>query len=473
MRNVTIYSWQPYDPPAYCGYHNESAKTRLVNENYCVNGIVKYTNSVFNDKLPSDMYGCALNILALERQPFVSRYKDDPNIEKRLIKEMLKPLNFSVNFEMVLNKFRGERDEEGVWDGALKELVAKKGQILLGGIFPDYDVHEDFECSATYLADSYTWVVPRANPSPPWSSLTAVFEKEVWYLATVVFLVCGFTWKIIGQMSGDTKYNSTFKHCFMNSWIVLFGFPAYLRPNKDSLRIFFAFLNAYCILFMTAYQTKLIDVLRYPTFGSQIKTVQDLVQSGLKYGSSEELHGLFFNSSDPFDSEINDEWIDVHNITKALLDVVVYRNFSVLCSRLELVYLSSVLPELSDSFGNSNFYAFESSTFMVPLEMISLKGFPFMRKLSRTLNLYKQLGINDHVRRGFSEQNKRKQAKLLLSLEIRRNSISPLSIQHLQSGFFVLGLGMFGGIAVLLVEILLNTNFVQEKMLHVRLLFRR
>lgn len=132
VRNVTIYSWQPYDPPAYCGYHNESAKTRLVNENYCVNGIVKYKNSVFNDKLPSDMYGCALNILSLERQPFVSRYKDDPNIEKRLIKEMLKPLNFSVSFEIVLNKFRGERDEEGVWDGALKELVAKKRSDSFG-----------------------------------------------------------------------------------------------------------------------------------------------------------------------------------------------------------------------------------------------------------------------------------------------------------------------------------------------------
>ncbi|CAH2237949.1 uncharacterized protein LOC120626449 [Pararge aegeria] len=465
VRNALVYSWRPYDPPNYCGYFNESAKNRLIIENVCERGVVKSTDSIFKDKLPSDMRGCTLNILAIERQPFVSRYKHDPNIEKTLIKRVLKPLNFSVDFDMILNKFRGERDEKGVWDGALKELVARKGQILLGGIFPDFDVHEDFECSSTYLADSYTWVVPRANPSPPWSSLTAAFEKEVWYSATIVFLICVVTWKILGQISGDTNYNRTFNHCFLNSWIVLFGFPAYMRPKKESLRIFFVFLNVYCVLFMTAYQTKLIIVLQNPAFGYQIKTVQDLVQSGLKYGGSEELHGLFYNSTDPFDCLINDEWIDVLNITNALLDVVVNRNFSVLCSKLELAYLSSVLPELSDFFGRNNYYAFETSTFLVPLEMIGLRGFPYMKNLSYALNLYRQFGMNENVRRDFAQQNRRKRERLLLSLKVQRDKISSLSIQHLQSGFFVLGLGIVGGTFVLIMEILINSNFMQKSVL--------
>ncbi|XP_034830029.2 glutamate receptor U1-like, partial [Maniola hyperantus] len=471
VRNALIYSWKPYDPPKYCGYFNETAKNRLLFENACERGVINSKGNIFKDKLPSHMHGCGLKILALEKQPFVSRYNDDPNLEKTLIKNLLQSLNFSVSFEIIFNEFRGERNEEGVWDGALKELVVRKGQILLGGIFPDFDVHEDFECSSTYLADSYTWVVPRANPAPPWSSLTAAFEKEVWYLATVIFFVCVFTWKILGKLSGDTNYNSTFNHCFINSWIVLYGFSAYVRPNKASLRIFFVFLNIYCVLFMTAYQTKLIIVLRHPTFGYQIKTIQDLVQSGLKYGGSEELRGLFYNSSDPFDSLINDEWIDVHNITKALLDVVVHRNFSVLCSRLELAYLSAELPELIDSFGKNNYYAFEKSTFLVPLEMIGLRGFPFMKNLSHTLNYYKQLGMNDYVRRGFAKSNKRKREKLLLKLNIRRNNISSLSMEHLQGGFFVLGVGMFGGIVILIIEILVNTNFLREKILQLHNLF--
>ncbi|XP_052740769.1 uncharacterized protein LOC112050619 [Bicyclus anynana] len=473
VRNVIIYSWKPYDPPNYCGYFNESAKNRLLIENTCDRGILKSKGSIFKDKLPSNMQQCSLNILAIERQPFISRYKTDPNMEKRIIKQMLKPYNFSVGFEIILNKFRGERDEKGVWDGALQDLVAKRGQILLGGIFPDFDVHEDFDCSATYLADSYAWVVPRAYPSPPWSSLTAAFENEVWYLAAVIFVLCGFSWKILGQISGDSSYNRAFKHCFLNSWILLFGFPPYVRPKKGSLRIFFIFLNTYCILFMTAYQTKLIIILRNQTFRYQIKTIHDVVLSGLKIGGSEELHGLFQNSSDPIDNLIDDKWIDVHNITQALLDVAVYRNFSVLCSRLELEYLASVLPELHDVFGRTKLYTFEKSAFLVPLEMIGLRGFPFMKILSRRLNSYKQFGLNEYVRRYFTQLNKKNKEKLLVLLKSRPKNISALTIQHLQCGFLVLSLGMVGGTVVLMLEILLYTNLVQKIELQIQSIFKR
>ncbi|CAH0725274.1 unnamed protein product, partial [Brenthis ino] len=457
-QNTIIYSWKPYDPPKFCGYFNETAHNRLIVVNYCQNGNVKYKKNILKNKLPINMQGCILQILALERLPFVSKNERDANIERRIVNTMLKKFNFTVQYE-IINAFRGERNKKGVWDGALKELIARKGHVLLGGIFPDFDVHEDFECSTSYLADSYTWIVPRAYYSPPWISLYIIFQKIVWFSVIAGFIMCVLVWILLGYLSEDTHYNQNLGHCFLNTWLCLLGLVTYIRPNKECLRIFFVFLNLYCVIFLTAYQTKLIEVLQNPTFQDQIDTIEELVHSHLKLGGSEELHDLFYNSTDPFDYLLNKKWINVSNMTKALHDVAVHRNFSVLCSRMELTYLSSVLPELSDSFGLNNYYAFPIDTFSVPLEIIALKGFPFMRKMSRDLNVYKQIGVTKGVKRDFKLLSERKRAKILYTSEAIKN-FHVLTFQHLQGGFFALAAGLFGGIVVLLLELLSTLKFV-------------
>lgn len=177
------------------------------------------------------------------------------------------------------------------------------------------------------------------------------------------------------------------------------------------------------------------------------------MQSDLKFGGSEELHDLFINSSDPMDYVVGTRWIDISNISEALREMILYRNLSVLCSQFELAHHSAILPELNDGSGDCNYYSFSTATFSVPLEMIALKGFPFMKDISRLLNLHKQIGINTVVRRYFDYSNTKKRTKLLLSIQNNKEIFKPLSIQHLRGGFFALAVGILGGVIVLLLEI--------------------
>lgn len=461
VRNGIVYGWRPYDPPQYCGYYNETAYNRILIENTCEEGKLKNKNSVFGDKIPTDMTGCVLYIIALRRQPFVSSDVDEANLEKVLINEVVKPYRLTTSYR-IINSSRGEREDDGQWNGALKELTMKKGQILLGGIFPDFDVHEDFDCSIPYLADSYTWVVPRAYSTPPWVALVITFQKLVWYSVIIGFSTCALFWRILGQISGDSRRNRSLKHCFLNAWICSLGYCAYIRPTKQSLRVFFIFFNIYCILIVTAYQTTLIYVLKTPTFQYQIKTIEDLVESGMKFGGFEELHDSFLNSSDPLDSYIYDNWIDVTDLSMAMIDVTVHRNFSLLCSRLELDYVSAVVPDLSDNFGNFKYYAFSMNVFSVPMETVALRGFGYMRKISEGLSLFKQAGINEAVRKHFSSFNARRRAKLLRSLLWKKTDINSLSLQHLQGGFLILALGYATGTLVLALEVAWNTQFIRR-----------
>lgn len=461
FQNAVIYSWRPYDPPKYCGYFNETARDRAVTQNICERGVLKYKNKLFDHKIPHDMKGCKLKILAMPKQPFISVNKYDANIEKFMVSAVLKTLNMKPTYHFVDGP-RGEREDVGVWNGGLKELSSKAGYILIGGIFPDFDVHEDFEASITYLGDAYTWVVPRAHKSAAWVGLVIIFKRFVWYSLIVGFFLCGTAWTIIGKLSRDSSYNSSFGHCFLNTWTVILGFVSYLHPVQESLRIFFVFLNIYCILFLTAYQTKLFDVLTNPSYEYQIQTFEEVIESGLKFGGTEELHGLLQDSDDPFDNRLGEQWVLVNNITKAMIDVAVHRNFSLLISRFELAHISATTPELSDFTGSYKYYGFKDNFFVVPIEIIALRGFPFMKEFSRIITLFKQSGINEGLRIHFNTFNERRRARLLRAILKEKSDVCPLSVQHLQGGFLALIFGYVGGTLALFVETILNTGCIQR-----------
>ncbi|KAF9405373.1 hypothetical protein HW555_013860 [Spodoptera exigua] len=367
FRNAIIYSWRPYDPPKYCGYFNETAKDRLVKTNLCERGMLKYNTLIFEDKIPHDMNGCVMEVLALQRQPFISESEQNASIEKVMIDRVLRRFKMKAHYHF-LEEIRGERENVGEWNGALKQLSAKNGHLLLGGIFPDFDVHEDFETSTTYLAGC-------------------------------LYLGCP-----------ESCQNSS----------------------------------------VAAYQTKLFDVLTRPSYDYQMKTVQELVDSGIKFGGFGVLRDLFYNSSDPFDNLIGEKWVSIENITEALIDVAVHRNFSVLCSRLELSHISAVTPQLSDTTGNYNYFTFPDNVFSVPIETIALRGFPFMLKFSTTITLFKQSGINEALRYQFKEFTERRRARQLRDLLKEKSDVSPLSAKHLQGGFFALFLGMLVAFSFLL-----------------------
>lgn len=465
-RNGILYGWRPFDPPRYCGYHNETADDRLIIENICKKGKLTRKRKLFENRVPTDETGCYLDIVALERTPFVSSNPDDPSLEKIVLQEIISLLKFKPNYK-ITNSFRGEKDERGVWTGALTHIVEAKSDILIGGIFPDDDVHEDFDSSTAYLTNSYTWVVPRAQKSAPWIALIIIFNKYVWLTASATFLVCSIAWKVIAILSHDTNYHKNISHCLLNTLYSSLGFASYMRPVKQSLRIFFIFLSLYCILFLTAYQTKLIDVLTHPSFEKQIETIEELVESDLLIGGTEELHDLFVNSTDPFDYEIGDVWIDVDDVEIALKDVVVHRNFSILISHLELTHYSAIMPELSDDFGNPTYYEFETTVFSVPLEIVTLRGFPFLDKFNYYLSIFKQCGTFERIKAMFKNLTKIRKAILLNNINSAKSNENALSLLHLEGGFLALAVGYVSGTIILIIEIIVHTRYFQKKMLHI------
>lgn len=52
---------------------------------------------------------------------------------------------------------RGEPYGNGSWSHVLGMLRNDQCDFVVGGIFPDFEVHDDFGVTASYLQDSATW----------------------------------------------------------------------------------------------------------------------------------------------------------------------------------------------------------------------------------------------------------------------------------------------------------------------------
>lgn len=63
---------------------------------------------------------------------------------------------FKIN-TICTNMMRGEPYRNGSWSGILGMLRDDKCDFVVGGFFPDYDVHDDFGVTADYFQDAYTW----------------------------------------------------------------------------------------------------------------------------------------------------------------------------------------------------------------------------------------------------------------------------------------------------------------------------
>lgn len=52
---------------------------------------------------------------------------------------------------------RGEPFGNGSWSNLLGKLRNDECDYVVGGFFPDHDVHDDFGVTNTYFQDTYTW----------------------------------------------------------------------------------------------------------------------------------------------------------------------------------------------------------------------------------------------------------------------------------------------------------------------------
>lgn len=458
-----VFIWNPFDPPRRCGNSSDDTDNTVEFYGLCADGHLAYTKQLFRKKLPTDMKGCALNVWSTVMPPFVYPIDDNSTGIEHVL---LNTIGEFFNFEFIHNittMLRGEKDQQNqTWDGLMGKLINREADIVVGGIYPDNEVHDDFDSSISYLQDSYTWVVPRAKEMPKWRALTIIFDPHMWLATFIIYFLCMGMWYILGNLSMESQYQTTLVHCALNILYMNIGGSAYSRPRFQTLRVLFVFFNLYSVILITAYQTKLITVLTESSYETQLDSVEELLESGLQFGGFGELKGFFEDNNSSLDHMIDERYISVENLDEALHKVTIDEDFSMLSSRLYLKYVSATKSEYNNQNGEPAYHSFTKNVFSIPLEITTFKGFPFIGRMNKKIGLLKASGLFSKWLEDASTDFKRQTAEAQRQSSIAKTAVVDnedvrLSLQHLQGGFLILRVGLGTGSAVFGVEFFLNT----------------
>lgn len=198
---------------------------------------------------------------------------------------------------------RGE-NINGKWSNLLGMIRGDFCHFVVGGFFPDNDVHDDFGVTVTYLQDTYTWyylyiyTIQSASNSnhstfrytalapleAPWKGLITIFEPNTWLLFLIILFVSSFTWLLLGRAMPEQLPHKQIVMCALNTWAVFLGVSANNRPEMTPLRIFFILFSLYGLILTTLYTSQLISVFTNPAYDAQIDSIDEILAAGLPIG---------------------------------------------------------------------------------------------------------------------------------------------------------------------------------------------
>lgn len=320
----------------------------------------------------------------------------------------------------------------------LGDLAARNCDLLVGGFFPDNDVHEDFAATAYYMQDTYTWYVYLAQLQEPWRGLIAIFKPLTWLLFVLILWCAAVAWLAFGRAQVPGQPGEPLAHrqpvlAVLNTWSVFLSVSANNRPERTPLRVFFVLLALYGLNVTTIYTSNLITMFTDPKHDVQPASIDDILAAELPIGGREEYSDWFENDHD-HDQAVRRlyNWTEEFWPRAANLERVRDGHQAMLMNRFYV--MSSALRD--------QIFAVPGNVFSSPLEMITVRGFPLLSAINRLVNRMKDSGltmkINDDFLHDMNLKEAMRNARRLQGTDVQK----VLNVNHLQGAYAVLIIGL-------------------------------
>lgn len=327
-------------------------------------------------------------------------------------------------------------------------LQNRRCDLLVGGFFPDNDVHMDFAVTNTYMQDTYTWYVQLAPLEAPWRGLVDIFQPQTWLLFLIILCIAAASWWLFGRVVADEhEAHRDGVLASLNTLAVFLSVSAHNRPDRTPLRVFFIILALYGLTVTTLYTSNLITLFTDPHHETQIDDIEDILENGMQIGGREE-YSDWFNHS-------NASLVD-HMISERYKFSEVFQPKTVNLQRIadgKQAMLMNRFYVLTATLRN-RIYELSGNVFVNPLEMITVRGFPLLNPINLMLNRMKDAGLIEKIYTDFVDMMDVKESVR----EARRNhgetGRKVLTVNHLQGAFAVLIIGHLLACCVFVLELI-------------------
>ena len=467
-QNLEIHTWFPHHDQRRCSAFNDVIPFDIwLMEG---NGRFKNNRDLFPDKITHNLHKCPItagtfpvdfvvgpytyldmNDSTTSESPYVTY---DSGIEIRFIKLVAERLNVTLKFlpPPPNNEKWGNITKDGRITGVLEKVVLGKADIGFGA----WPLHPKLimvmDATKTYYRDDWLWWVPCAKKVPRWKSIIMVFLPETWItlfisITSAVVVICGL---VICQPMERAVYQN-YTNCASSVWATFLGVATPYMPRRTPTRMFLISWIWYCLAINIIFQTFLTSFLIEPGYQHQMNSIEEIMNSKIKYGYNEWLDVAVRDSDDVLTKIILQDRMACNEGNKPpCLDWVAYHdNFSVLCSKTLLDYL--LAREYVDRNGKP--LICQAGGVFFPLNYVT-----YMEKWNPLLNLFNDMitrilesGIHRHwfetslhMQHVYSGVTERKTTT---------GEYSDISLEHAQGIFAVLVPGLLLSVVIFFMEL--------------------
>ncbi|PSN39867.1 Ionotropic receptor 585 [Blattella germanica] len=447
----TVYFWYPYTTAMTCSPDDDLRMCDLEKEENKMKSCFPLVSSYGRN-----YQGCPLKIIPRISEPFVSLPKNaynnsttifyDDGWEIKLIQIISKQLNMTEIYLRTPEQFLTTNL------GAVLPLLGGMVDIALGSVDAQ-QVVPTIETTASYLTVKEGWYTPCARKMPRWSSFFRTLSGVVWFIVSLSLFAATFIAVYIArreeiELTSYKKYGTTFIYI----WVIILGESVPAIPHSTPLRLFFLAWVLYSFVLNTVFQSSLTAFLVDPGYELPIRTVEELVKSGTKYGFFPGRDPLFNDSSDILSAIILKNRIPCADPDLCLEWASSYGNITTLHFELYVQhkYWDTSFVDENDKPKLCELY--DGTVYNIRIGMLMTKRSPMLDHVNYVLNMVIEAGIFIQWKKSFFDMVRIKaRGKSQKSLV---DSYFAMTVTHFQSAFYISLLGYSLAFLTLMIELI-------------------
>ncbi|KAJ9593678.1 hypothetical protein L9F63_014773 [Diploptera punctata] len=355
-KNKLYLVWEIYIPNMICDkIQNSTLVDKCISiGNSDITPRNDYRNYLNDSKTFS---GCNARLISFLLPPVTMSVKNSSEFkgyEVDAVLLILQKLNMSVNFKLLKRKYV-EDNYLNQYIYTFQELNPSSFDIAIGGL-PFNAYYNPFQAESTipYITLKIKWIVPCPEHLSRWIAFIKIYSLPVWICIISSIVLTSITMKFLAgntQLKLVREYSNymTIASCLYNVFAITIGNSVSKMPRSKHVKLLFGLL-IWCFFGLTMiYQTFFTGFLMNPGYEEGIRSVEDLIDSGIKIGFIGRIEGSEF--SDPIFQIMKERTIKCNSFYKCLEMVVKFRNcatisdgFHVEYFKIRLSYFDRQLP---------------------------------------------------------------------------------------------------------------------------------
>ena len=445
---LNAYTWYPYQSTRQCiEVKNVKLLDTWVKKG---NGYFLTKAHLFPQKLSKNLHGCPLRIVTQQTiftvtDPYYS-FLSEYNITKLMYKDgwevklltiITETMNMTLHYLEPFDDIWDVTDSTGNYVGFARKLLNDKADVALGLIIVRLPLPVVVVPTRPHHWGQLSWYVPCGSRYPRWMSISRMFSGSVWVLlmTSVVLSVPVITF--LARFSDDSHYK-TESNTFFNTWASILSVSVPAMPRTWPLRCFFMSWICYSLAVGTVFQTYLTSFLIDPGIMPHPRNLEELVRSDMKLGIAYKDEVFYQDRTDSQARRILAKKVECSDPDTCYIWAKNHKNLSILTSDLLYKFQSSQIPSY-DTSSNSLCQIEDGVVEHGPIVMVLPKGSALLDRINDVIFHVVEAGVfgywvkmTDHIQMvkekaffpgGFSDEYYK------------------LSLEHLQSAFYLLLLG--------------------------------